>query len=53
MVRRRFDRILPVELRWQNVDLPDPWPEDQLLEISGAQVSQGWLTLIGQRVAAP
>jgi hypothetical protein len=49
MVRRRFDRILPTEISWKQLDLPDPWPEDRQLEITAVQVANGWLTLTMQQ----
>jgi hypothetical protein len=55
MVRRRFDSILPVELNWQHIDLPDSWPEDRRLKVSAVQLMNGWLTIIAnqQLVDAP
>ncbi len=52
MVRRRFDSILPVELNWQHIDLPDTWPEDRRLKISAVHVTDGWLTIIANQQLA-
>jgi hypothetical protein len=53
MVRRRFDRILPMEINWKQLDLPDPWPEDRQLEMTAARGANGWLTLIMQQRIVP